>query len=205
MEVYNFEGKDIEEIKNKIFKELKKDEEQLIILEKEVVGGLFKTKRYELKVLVMDEVIEYIKQQLSTILKYMNIDFNIEVKKRKKNINFILYSDNNAILIGKNGRTIIAFQTILKQAIYTKTGIYINFTFDVADYRSKQIKNIERIAKQTAQEVAKTKVAVKLDNMNSYERRIIHTKLADWRDVYTASEGEEPDRYVVIKPKNNRE
>lgn len=203
MEVYNFEGKDIEEIKNKIFKELKKDEEQLIILEKEVVGGLFKTKRYELKVLVMDEVIEYIKQQLSTILKYMNIDFNIEVKKRKKNINFILYSDNNAILIGKNGRTIIAFQTILKQAIYTKTGIYINFTFDVADYRSKQIKNIERIAKQTAQEVAKTKVAVKLDNMNSYERRIVHSLLSGNPNINTKSEGEEPNRYVIIEARED--
>lgn len=53
-------------------------------------------------------------------------------------------------------------------------------------------------------DVIKTKVFAKLDKMNAYERRVIHTKLADWRDVTTESEGEEPNRYVVIKPRNNK-
>ncbi|MDD4036620.1 MAG: KH domain-containing protein [Bacilli bacterium] len=203
MKIYNYEGKDIEEIKERVCSELKKEEEQLIILEKEVTGGLFKTKKYELKVLIIEEIIAYIKQQLNKILKLMNIDFNVEVKERDKSINFLIYSDNNSILIGKNGRTITALQIILKQSVYSRTGIYINLTLDVGDYRSKQLKNITRIAKQTAREVAKTKIEVKLDNMNSYERRMVHSLLSDNKNVYTKSEGEEPNRYVIIKPRED--
>ena len=63
------------------------------------------------------------------------------------------------------------------------------------------IKNIEYLAKKTAREVAKTKVEAKLDSMNSYERRIVHSILSDDKYVYTESIGEEPNRCVVIKPK----
>ena len=133
----------------------------------------------------------------------MNIEFNIEVKIRDKNINFLIYSNNNSILIGKNGRTVTALQIILKQSVYTKTGIYINFTLDVGDYRNKQIKNIEKIAQKAANEVAKTKIATKLNNMNSYERRVVHFLLSNDKKVYTKSEGEEPNRYVVIMPRED--
>ena len=64
-----------------------------------------------------------------------------------------------------------------------------------------QIKNIEYLAKKTAREVAKTKVEAKLDSMNSYERRIVHSILSEDKYVYTESIGEEPNRCVVIKPK----
>ena len=60
---------------------------------------------------------------------------------------------------------------------------------------------LERMAKKIAREVAATNIEVKLDSMNSYERRIIHNVLANHKKVYTESEGEEPNRYVVIKPK----
>ena len=63
------------------------------------------------------------------------------------------------------------------------------------------IKNIEYLAKKTAREVAKTKVEAKLDSMNSYERRIVHSILSEDKYVYTESIGEEPNRCVVIKPK----
>ena len=62
---------------------------------------------------------------------------------------------------------------------------------------------LEILATKTAKEVAKTKVEVKLKPMNSYERRVIHEKLSDWRDVYTESEGEGENRAIIIKPKNN--
>ena len=65
----------------------------------------------------------------------------------------------------------------------------------------KRVKNIEYLAKKTAREVAKTKVEATMDSMNSYERRIVHSVLADDKYVYTESIGEEPNRCVVIKPK----
>ena len=72
---------------------------------------------------------------------------------------------------------------------------------DVADYKLAKQKRIEHIAKMAAKSVGKTKIEVSLDPMNSYARRIVHNTLANSRDVYTESFGEEPNRYVVIKPK----
>ena len=57
------------------------------------------------------------------------------------------------------------------------------------------------LAKKTAREVVNTKMEVKLDNMNSYERRIIHNTLSDNNKVITISEGEEPNRHIIIKLK----
>ncbi len=74
---------------------------------------------------------------------------------------------------------------------------------DIGGYKANRKKQLEILATKTAKEVARTKVAVKLDPMNAYERRIIHTKLAEWRDVITKSEGEKNKRYLVIRPKKS--
>ena len=79
----------------------------------------------------------------------------------------------------------------------------ISITLDVENYKEKRVKNIEYLAKKTAREVARTKVEVKLDSMNSYERRIVHSILSEDKYVYTESTGEEPNRCVVIKPKES--
>ena len=72
---------------------------------------------------------------------------------------------------------------------------------DVGGYRQRRDRNLERMAVELGKQVAKTKQEIKLDNLNSYERKIIHTKLASWKDVKTFSEGEEPNRHLVIQPK----
>ena len=68
----------------------------------------------------------------------------------------------------------------------------------------KRVKNIEYLAKKTAREVAKTKVEATMDSMNSYERRIVHEVLSKDKYVYTESIGEEPNRKVVIKLKEEK-
>ena len=69
-------------------------------------------------------------------------------------------------------------------------------------YKSNRVHQLEILATKTAKEVAKSKISVKLKPMNSYERRIIHEKLSEWRDVFTESEGQGENRAIVIKPKN---
>ena len=88
-------------------------------------------------------------------------------------------------------------RTYLSQ--FTDSKIIVNL--DIGGYHRNRVKQLEILATKTAKEVAKTKIAVKLDPMNSYERRVIHTKLADWKDVETISEGEGQDRSLIIKPK----
>ena len=200
MKKYIYEGKTIEEIKEKALNELKVSEEDLIINILEEKTSLLK-KSAKIEVVTINDIQAYIKEVLSEILKLMNIDAKFEIRRREKNISIKLFSDNNAILIGKNGRTIGALQTIIRQIISNEIDEKISIILDVENYKEKRVKNIEYLAKKTAREVAKTKVEATMDSMNSYERRIVHSILADDKYVYTESVGEEPNRCVVIKLK----
>ena len=93
----------------------------------------------------------------------------------------------------------MAIQAILRQQVYNEIGVYPYILLDVENYKEKKISRLERDAKRIAREVLKTKVDVKLDDMNSYERRIIHNALTKYKNLSTTSEGEEPNRHIVIR------
>lgn len=200
MEKYNFSGKTKDEALNDALNELKVEEKDIFIKEIESKSGLFKSKKVEIEVIKKDDVINLIKEKLSEIIKMMGLEVNFEVKNREDNTTITVFSNNNNILIGKQGRTIDALSTIIKQYVFNELGFYFNFTLDIGEYKLKHQKNIERLAKQVAREVFKTKIEVKLDPMNSYERRIVHSILSENPKITTESIGEEPNRCVVIKP-----
>ena len=200
MQKYIYDGKNYEEAKEKALKELNIAEENLIINILEEKNSLLK-KNTKIEVINYNDIIDYTKEVINEITKMMGINVNLEVRRREDNITIKIFSDHNAVLIGKNGYTIQALQTIVRQIIYNEVNQNVSIILDVENYKEKKIKNIEYLAKKTAREVAKTKVEAKLDSMNSYERRIVHSILSDDKYVYTESVGEEPDRCVVIKPK----
>lgn len=145
------------------------------------------------------------RKYLESILNSMDIEqFNIEVRTigQESEIHYVIDSSENPLLIGTKGHTLEALQTLIKNLIGSYTKDYIVVTLDIGSYRANRIHQLEILATKTAKSVAKTKIAVKLDPMNSFERRVIHEKLSDWRDVYTESEGEGEERAIVIKPKN---
>ena len=200
MKYYVFEGKTKEEAIEKASQELKITEENMIIKILEEKQGLLK-KVAKIQVININELIDYIKETITEITSLMNININLEVRRRDKNISVTIFADNNPILIGKNGRTIQALQNIIRQIVQPQIENEYQIIIDVGNYKEKRIHNIEYLAKKTAREVAKTKVEAKLDSMNSYERRAVHNILSNNKYVYTESFGEEPNRYVVIKPK----
>lgn len=200
MKKYEYQAKTFEEAKNLALADLMEQQENLYIKEIESSTKLF-NKKSVIEVIKKEDVIEHIKEMIKTITKYMGLNVNMEIKKRDDNVAISLYSDNNAILIGKDAKTLNALTTIIKQSIQNEIGTYYNFVLDVSEYKEKQQFFIEKAAKKTAREVARTKVEAKLDPMNSYERRIVHNALTNFKGVYTESEGIEPHRYVVIKPK----
>ncbi len=202
MDKYIYNGKSREEALEKALTELNVNESEIYIKETEQKVGLFKNKKVELEIIKKSDVVEELKEFIKKITKLMGIEVNIETKVRDNNVSITLYSDNNNILIGKSGRTIDALSLIAKQYIQNEIGVNFRFLLDVGEYKAKQQKNIEYIAKKTAREVAKTKIEAKLDPMNSYERRIVHSILSDNEKVYTESVGEEPNRAVVIKPRD---
>ena len=199
MEILVYEGKNLNELKEKAFSELNASEYELYIRETEEVKGLLKTKKYKLEILTKDDVVKYIKNYIIDVAKNMGITVNIEAKKRENYIQINLFSENSSILIGKNGRTMESLQYLIKNSIFNKTGFKINVILDVEDYKEKINKHLEYNVKKIAREVRKTGVDAKLDPMNSYERRIVHNAVNEIKGVSTISEGVEPNRYVVIK------
>ena len=195
-----YTGKTLEEAINNAKIALQETENNLYIKELETKSGLF-NKKVEIEVIRRDDVITFMKEYLKNLIENMGLKANLEVKKREDNVIFTIFSDNNSILIGKNGRTLDSITTIVKQVVYKELGKYFNFTIDIGEYKKERENRLERLAKKVAREVAYSKVEAKLDPMNSYERRIIHTILADNKKVTTESEGEEPNRYIVIKPR----
>ncbi len=202
MEKHNYVGKTKEEAIQLAKEELQEVEENLFIREVETTkGGLFKSKKVEIEVIERREVVKYIKDYLQKLLKSLGFEANIEIKNKEEVPTYTIYSDNDALLIGKNGKNLKALSIVTSQHLNTELGKTFKFIIDINSYKEKHDKQLEALGRRVAREVAKTGIEVKLDSMNSYERRIIHSVLSDNKYVYTESIGEEPNRCVVIKPK----
>ena len=203
MEVYVYEGKKEEEVLTKALTDLNVTENDILLKKEKNKGGLFKSETYKLTIVKITDIQEEIKTFLKDLLNKMDIDVTFESNIREKQITIKMFSDNNAILIGKNGQTLSALSTIVKQYIYNQIGQYPYINLDVENYKDKQIMHLERLAKNIAREVRNTKQPVTMENMNSYEGRIVHNVLTNFKGVITESEGEEPNRHVVVKPKED--
>lgn len=143
------------------------------------------------------------KVYLDNILKTMGINTRMEVRTVNEGteIHYHVDSDENALLIGREGRTLLSLQFMLRNYLSTFVDGSLIVSLDIGNYHENRRKQLEILATKTAKEVAQTKIAVKLDPMNAFDRRIIHTKLSEWRDVITESEGDGEERALVIKPK----
>ncbi|VEU79946.1 RNA-binding cell elongation regulator Jag/EloR [Haploplasma axanthum] len=144
------------------------------------------------------------KSYIEDILKNLGIDAQMEMRTKNdsKEIYYNLYSEENALLIGREGRTLKSLQFLVRNYLNIFTDEYLLVNVDIGNYNDNRQKQLEIMATKTAKEVARTRIEVKLDPMNAYERRIIHSKLAEWRDVYTESIGEGEERSIIIKPTN---
>ena len=143
------------------------------------------------------------KKYIESILQAMGITYQLEVRSlnNETEIYYNIHTDENPLLIGVKGKTLDALQVLVRNLLQTYSKELVVVNVDVGSYRENHKHQLEVLATKIAKEVAKTKVPVKLKPMSSYERRIIHNKLSEWRDVFTESEGEGSERCLVIKPK----
>ena len=204
MEKHSYTGKTKEEAILNAKEDLQEVESNLIINEISTQkGGLFKSSRVEIEVIEKRAVVKYIKEYLIKLLKDLGFDAQVELKIKDDVPNYMIYSDNDALLIGKNGKNLKSLTYYVGLHVNREIGKNFRFLIDVNEYNKTHEKKLVTLAKRIAKEVSNTKIEVKLDSMNSYERRIIHNALTDNNKVYTESEGTEPNRYVVIKPKED--
>lgn len=205
MEKYKFQAKSEEGLLDKALNELGLKEEDVITKSYEEKGGLFSGKKYTLEVIKISDVAEVGKEIIKELLSSLGINANIETKLRDGQIKYQLHSQNNSVLIGKNGHILDSIQTYVRQAVLNTLDLYVNITIDVEGYKEKQNYFLEKRVKKIARDVTLSKVDVKLDPMNSYERKVVHSALQGFKYVKTESEGEEPNRCVVIKYFENKE
>ena len=199
-----FTGKNLEELKSESLEKLGLKENECLIKVTSTKSGLFKTKEeFEVKIYKLEDVANEIKSFLNELLTNMGISANFELKIREEQINIKMFSDNNKILIGRDGKTLKALQTVIRQHVYREVGVYPYVLLDVENYKEKKINHLEYLTKKLAKEVLRTKQPIKMDDMNSYERRIAHNVLSKFDGLTSASEGEEPNRHIVIKIKED--
>ena len=198
---HNYTGKTYEEAVNKAKIDLQELEENLIINTKEEKKTLL-SKKVEIEVIEKREVKDYLKKLIKSLLKDMGFDVEIEITVNNDTPTYRLYSTNDALLIGKDGKNLKALTTVVNAILTKEINTNYRFLIDVSDYKEKNDRRIERLAKKLAREVKETKVEVKMDSMNSYQRRLVHNILNNNKYVYTESVGEEPNRCVVIKPRD---
>ena len=194
------DGKETELVLEEILTENNLTKDEIVYTSHDKKGKLFQGNLKEVTVYKKTDINDAIKEFLKEIIENMGLEVSFETTTKDERTTIKMYSNNNPIIIGKNGHTLKALENLAKQKIQNDTGIFYKINLDVSNYKEKIQKSIERLAKTTAREVAKTKIPVALDNMTSYERRIVHNVLTDFKGVKTESEGEEPNRHVVIKP-----
>ena len=127
-----YTGKSKEEALNNAKIELQETEDNLYVKELEVKSGLF-SKKVEIEVIRKEDVVNYIKELVKDIITGMGLTCNLEVKKRENGLNITILSDNNSILIGKNGRTLDSITVIVKHAVFNEIGENFPVTIDVGE------------------------------------------------------------------------
>lgn len=131
----------------------------------------------------------------------MGLDLKI-TSRQSDNIIFIdIEGKDSGTIIGKRGQTLDSLQYLVNLVVNKNTDKYMKVVVNAENYREKRESTLEQLAIRLAGKVSKTRRSVRLEPMNPYERKVIHTTLQDDVRVNTKSEGEEPYRRVVIEPR----
>lgn len=184
----------------------KEDEVKVEIIDEPSKGlfGLIGAKEAKIKVIFLNDPIEIADTFLLKILSSMGITARNEIKNENNilSINIMDISPSDmGILIGKRGNTLDSIQYLLSLAINKNREHYLKVVVDSEGYREKREETLIKLATKMAEKAKYSKKPVKLESMNPYERRVIHSTLQSFDGINTYSEGEEPYRRVVIVSK----
>ena len=156
---------------------------------------------YEITVIKKEEI-EIAKEFVENMLQKSKINAKVNAVQEDNLIKISIEGKEAACLIGRRGETLDAVQFLTGLALNKiNKDSHMRVIVDIENYRSKREQSLIRYARKVAREVAKTRRTKKLDYMNPYERRIIHSALQNDKYVITCSEGTDPYRRVVIEYK----
>jgi len=193
IEVFKFESDTEENCRLKCLEELDVYNNEILTKEYE------EEDKYIMEVVKKDDIKNYIKSYLERVTTEMGLETRFEINEDEEVFSVKMFSNNNPILIGKEGRTLTSLQSLIRQSLSNQIKFNIKINLDASNYKVKKEKFFERDIKSIINDVMKSKDEIKLDPMNSYKRRIVHSIASEYYNIETESFGEEPERYVVIR------
>jgi spoIIIJ-associated protein len=137
---------------------------------------------------------------LERIVEELGLDASVSVEEGDEEIRADVDGEDVGLLIGRHGQTIDAVQLLCYQAAFRGRQERKRVTVDAAGYRRRQGESLRRRADLAAEDAVRHGDAVEMDPMGSNERRVVHEHLRERPEVETYSEGDEPNRYVVVTP-----
>lgn len=203
MEYMQFSAKTVDDAITEALIQLGITSEQLEyeVIEKGSAGFLgINSKKAVIKARKKETVEDVVKTFLENMFRAMNLEVEIELiyDEATRNMDVELKGPEMGVLIGKRGKTLDAIQDLARIVANKGAEEYIRVKIDTENYRKRRRDTIENLARNVAYKVKRTKKSVSLENMNAYERRIIHSTLQNDKYVTTYSEGEEPYRHIVV-------
>ena len=147
-----------------------------------------------------EEPAERVRVVLERIVEDLGLEASISVAEGDDEIHADIEGEDIGLLIGRHGQTIDAIQLIAYQAAFRGRQDRKRVSVDAAGYRRRQGESLRRRAEVAAEDALRHGQAVEMDPMGSNERRVVHEHLRDRPEIETYSEGDEPNRYVVVAP-----
>lgn len=210
--VIEVEGKNIDEAleiaKNTL--EIKENERfEYEVLNEEVKGflgiGFLGGKKAKIRMIVKPLFEKYLEKWVQDILNFADkSDCEVKVRKSKNKYFVDINGDKIGFLIGRRGEVMYALEHLLSLMLNKKTDSLVKVKVNISKFKQERQKDLEQMAKRLAQKAVSSKKAISLRPMNSFERKVIHKTLKTYRNIYTFSRGAEPNRKVVISPKNSK-
>lgn len=145
--------------------------------------------------------VEHVAEYLIDVLASYLVDANIEVEDRGRTVIYNIQTEKKGLVIGKHGKIINSLEILAQVMTHQYVRPHVKVIVNVGNYRERRQETLARLARKTADQVAKSKQPVFLDPLPAAERKIIHAQLARYSYIATHSEGKEPHRYLVVSYK----
>lgn len=162
-------------------------------------GGLFS--RAKVRVSVKDSIADKMAEFFNKTLEYMGLVSRASVEEKNSTLYINIAGEDSGVAIGYRGETLDAFQYLALTFLNEQKCEFKKVVVDCENYREKRRETLTALAQRLAEKSVRLQRKIALEPMNPFERRIIHSALADSEIALTQSEGDEPNRYIVIVPK----
>lgn len=162
-------------------------------------GGLFS--KAKVRVTVKDTIADKMAEFINGTLERMGLTSRATVEEKDNTLYITIQGDDSGVAIGYRGEALDAFQYLALTFLNEHKCDFKKVVVDCENYREKRKETLTALAEKLAQKAVRLCRKIALEPMNPFERRIIHSALADSEIADTESEGEEPQRYIVIIPK----